>query len=141
LVRPRISKPLSLPIFGGKVGNLEPRIMSYARQKIENNKVEFKDKVFKEKKKTLFEAYKQVDKIFGKPLSAFDVVTVISVYEYRNYKEIVFAIDNFTFRAKIDYDFINKSSLAVKSKVWYRRWYNTFYSAEVFKELVDKGKI
>jgi hypothetical protein len=116
--------------------------MSYVRQKVAKDEEKKRKIEFARKKEALFIAYEQLDKIFGKPLSAFDIAKIVSFDA--NYGKVVFTVDTFTFKYKYipPKNFApSVSLLLVKSNVWYKRWYNTDYSAKRFKELVDKGKI
>ena len=123
------------------MNSFEPRIMPFVRQKIEKEKEEARARKADRKKRALFTAYEQVDLIFGKPLSVLNSVKIISFpLDVCWSEEIVFSIDTFVFRYKWSV-VKDKRRLYIKSKKWYRNWYNTQYSAKVFKELVDKGKI
>lgn len=113
--------------------NFEPRIMPYVRQKVEADK---KRDEFRRKREALLTIYREIDRLFGKPLSAFSFAKIVSY----SCDKVVFTIDMFTFKYRY-YPHSDRKSLYVKSKKWYRRWYNLDYSAARFKELVDKGKI
>lgn len=118
------------------MGNFESRIMPFVRQKIEEDKYSKYKREFAEEKRDLFVVYREIDKLFGKPLSAFNIAKIVSSSRGR----IVFTIDIFTFKYK--YDYITDSTyLYAKSKKWYRRWYSLEYSIVRFNELVNKGKI
>ena len=49
--------------------NFEPRIMPYVRQKIANDAEITRIRKQKADKEILFEVYRQIDKLFGKPRS------------------------------------------------------------------------
>lgn len=124
--------------------------MSYVTQKIEADEKIKKEIEADRKKKALFKAYEQIDRIFGKPLSVFSVAKVVSFYNDIEKGEVIFSIDTFVFKYKYAVEYAGgfflssipeKNILYVKSNKWYRGWYNLHYSAKRFKELVDKGKI
>lgn len=125
--------------------NFEPRIMPYVRQKIANDAEITRIRKQKADKEILFEVYRQIDKLFGKPLSAFQAATVLSHtrrgFGWKSHELTTFTVDAFTFKYVrfLYYDF--SGALYVKSKKWYRNWYNTEYSAEKFLQLMEKGKI
>lgn len=125
--------------------NLEPRIMSFVRQKIANDKEIERIRKEKADKEILFNVYHQLDRIFGKPLSAFQVATVIAHSNksrgWKSSEQTMFVVDDFVFLHVRYTSYFDQSTLYVKSKKWYRTWYDTEYSAEKFLQLVEKGKI
>lgn len=130
--------------------NFEYRILPFVRTKIENDEEAARARAAEKKKEALLSAYEQVDRIFGKPLSALSCVTILTFRSSIYGKEIEFAIDAFKFRyvhhAKILGNVFlhtkpDRDILYVKSKKWYRGWYNTFYSATRFVKLIESGKI